>query len=103
MRKETFLLIGEEVDFLDFLFLFVVEALLMSSSRSLLISRCILLDLDLTIFAVFNLRSIDRLVKFWDFISIYTDSRHFFINYFGKYFFNILFQRIIHNFFYLNF
>merc|ERR1719341_1714724 len=44
-----FLLIGEEEDFLGFLFLFEIEALLKSSSRSLLTFRCILLDLDLTI------------------------------------------------------
>ena len=55
MLKETFLLLGEEVDFLDFLFLLEVEALLMSSSRSLLISRCILFVLDLTIFLGFQL------------------------------------------------
>ena len=50
--KETFLflLIGEEED-LDFLFLLVLEALLTSSSRSFLISRCILLVLDLTMFS----------------------------------------------------
>ena len=50
--KETFLflLIGEEEDFLDFLFLLETEALLTSSSRSFLISRCILLDFDLTMF-----------------------------------------------------
>ena len=49
---ETFfiLLIGEEEVFLDFLFLLEMEALLTSSSRSLLISRCILLDFDLTMF-----------------------------------------------------
>ena len=44
-----FLLIGEEEDFLGFLFLLEMEALLTSSSRSLLISRCILLDFVLTI------------------------------------------------------
>ena len=51
MLLETFLflLIGEEEDFLGFLFLFEIEALLKSSSRSLLTFRCILLDLDLTI------------------------------------------------------
>ena len=61
-------LIGEEEDFLDFLFLLEVEALLMSSSRSLLTSRCILLDLVLTMFElfdVFNLRWAGRLVKMW--------------------------------------
>ena len=42
-----FLLIVEEEDFFGFLFLLDIEALLMSSSMSLLISRCILLDLDL--------------------------------------------------------
>ena len=45
MLKETF---GEVVDFLGFLFLLEVEALLTSSSRSFFNSRCILLDLDLT-------------------------------------------------------
>ena len=43
-----FLLTSEEEDVLDFLFLLEVEALFMSSSRSLWISRCIFLDLDLT-------------------------------------------------------
>ena len=49
---ETFLLllIGEDEDFLDSLLLFDIDALLKSSSSSLLTSRCILLDLDLTIF-----------------------------------------------------
>ena len=45
-----FILVGEEEDFLDFLFRLEEEALLMSSSSSLLTSRCILLDLDLTMF-----------------------------------------------------
>jgi len=48
-----FFLIGEEGDFLDFLFLFEIEALLKSSSRSLLTSRCILLDVDFTMFYFF--------------------------------------------------
>ena len=50
-----FLLIVEVEDFFDFLFLLEIEALLMSSSTSLLISKCILLDLDFTMFYVFNL------------------------------------------------
>ena len=45
MLRETF---GEVVDFLSFLFLLEVEVLLTSSSRSFFNSRCILLDLDLT-------------------------------------------------------
>ena len=53
-----FLLIVEEEDFFGFLFFLDIEALLMSSSMSLLISRCILLDLDLTMFYVFNLLGI---------------------------------------------
>ena len=48
-----FFLLIVEVE--DFLFLLEIEALLMSSSTSLLISKCILLDLDFTMFYVFNL------------------------------------------------
>ena len=68
---ETFfpLLIREEEDFLDFLFLLDMEALLTSSSRSLLISRCILLDFDLTMFIVFSLRCVGRLLELWEIIE----------------------------------
>ena len=68
---ETFFtfLIGEDEVFLDFLFLLEVEALLTSSSRSFLISRCILLVFDLTIFYVFNLRCVGRLVKLGEIIE----------------------------------
>ena len=49
MLKETF---GEVVDFLDSLFLLEVEELLTSSSRSFFTSRCIWLDLDLTMLSL---------------------------------------------------
>ena len=43
-------------------------------------------------------------MKFWDFISIYTEPRHLFIIISVNIFFNILFQRIkIHIFFYMKF
>ena len=53
-----FILVGEEEDFLDFLFRLEEEALLMSSSSSLLTSRCILLDLDLTMFVLIHSRCV---------------------------------------------
>ena len=75
---ETFfppLLIREEEDFLAFLFLLEMEALLTSSSMSLLISRCILLDFDFTILIVFNLRGVGRLLDLWEIIEyIHTDT-----------------------------
>ena len=64
---ETFLvlLICEEEDFLDFLFLLETEALLKSSSSSLLTSRCIFLVLDFTMFYFFYILTSQKALIDW--------------------------------------
>ena len=75
-----FILVGEEEDFLDFLFRLEEEALLMSSSSSLLTSRCILLDLDLTMFVLIHSRCVALIdwCKFGKHVNLYCAVNIFF-------------------------